>query len=736
MRATSPYLTLALGLAVAGLAVSCRTIPSPPSPEDDGLVPFVDTLSASALQQSRAFAHYAAGIHHEVSGEFAEAEAAYRRALAEVPDADEFAVRIGVALVGQRKVKDALTSAEGFLSEHPSSQATAAWLGSLYLDTGEGKRAAEIGQLMAERFPTNALGWSIWSRAVLLNVPEDAPGPSLDILFRGTQSATPPTSLRLEFARLCLRHIRQLTSSSAARGSTDADPAATLRRRALDQLRLADAESPGDSATLSSLVELLLQEGAVDEAFTYSRRLDALEVQTSSPRIRMALLNGFLSMPQERAEAILMRLAGDDPHSALPYLYLGELHYARHDLATAAEDYRHATAIEPMVALYWCKLAAMLADNGCYDLALAALQDGLTHLPDEPSLLELAGIVAATMQDHSLAADYLVRAETAFSSSPGATPTPLFHSTAAEVFTALRRPADAARHLLLAAEQHPASRPIERFTQHALMGIPSARRNAIRTLRAFARLSPEPVPFVHLQLALFALNNDNPKGALREFRKAIASLPAGVSALTPDLRFFYAVALDQSGRTDEAIAVLRALCADEPRVPEPFNYLAYTLAIHETDLPDALTYAQAALALIPDNYAFLDTLAWIHYKLHDYPAAWTAIQAALKAAPAPSEELVEHYNAIQHEVDPGADPIPLPGAETVPDTSTEAGSAEAEAVSSEPEPPADEPGPAADMPAPPAAGADSTPAEPEAAPADALPPSADPIPATPLSSSD
>ncbi len=655
MRGAPFIRSLALGLTVAGLAAACHTLPDPsPSSQGGGFLSFDQTLPESGYRQSRAYALFSSGIHAEVGHDFPAAEAAYREALQLDPGSEELAIRIAVTLLAQRNIRDALTFAEAFIADHPDAQSVHTWLGAAYLDTEEYQRAADIGHKMADAFPTNAVGWGLWANALRKMDPPADLATSIDILTRGTHAAVPPTPVRLELVNLCIREAR--------RPDLDAAERAVLIRRAADQLRLADAESPPDRDILSKLVELLLLDHAVDEAFVYARRLDNLEATApgSGPTIRTSILNAFLAMPPAEAEAILRRLADDDPASPLPYLYLGEIHYAQNDLEAAAADYRHALDIDASVPFYWCKLAAMQADDDHFDLALETLQTALERIPDDPSLLELAGIVAATLQRYPLAADFFTAAESAFSASSDAIPTPLFHITAAETFTAQRRPEDAARHLLLAAEENPETHPLERFTRHALMGTPSSQKNAIRTLRQLARISPTPLPSIHLQLALFSLNDDNPRGALREFRKAIAALPKGEASLTPADAFFFAVALDRTGHLDDTIRVLSAIIEKVPDFPEPRNYLAYTLAVNDRDLPTALAHIQQALAADPENYAYLDTLAWVRYKLGDYPEAWDAIQAALKLAPSPSAELVEHYNAILPHIDPTLPLLPVP----------------------------------------------------------------------------
>ena len=51
------------------------------------------------------------------------------------------------------------------------------------------------------------------------------------------------------------------------------------------------------------------------------------------------------------------------------------------------------------------------------------------------------------------------------------------------------------------------------------------------------------------------------------------------------------------------------------------NYLGYMLADRGVKLDDALAMLQKAVQLDPQNYAYLDSLGWVYFKLGQYPLA-------------------------------------------------------------------------------------------------------------------
>ena len=61
--------------------------------------------------------------------------------------------------------------------------------------------------------------------------------------------------------------------------------------------------------------------------------------------------------------------------------------------------------------------------------------------------------------------------------------------------------------------------------------------------------------------------------------------------------------------------------ADNPKDSQALNYLGYMLADRGTRLDEALGYIRRAVALDPQNGAFLDSLGWVYFKMGNYDLA-------------------------------------------------------------------------------------------------------------------
>jgi tetratricopeptide (TPR) repeat protein len=92
----------------------------------------------------------------------------------------------------------------------------------------------------------------------------------------------------------------------------------------------------------------------------------------------------------------------------------------------------------------------------------------------------------------------------------------------------------------------------------------------------------------------------------------------------------------QSARAEELYEILLSKNGENPLILNNYSYL---LAEHNKDLSKAWDMIQKALSLEPENGAYLDTAAWILYRLGRYPEALNYINRALSVLPDDSEML-------------------------------------------------------------------------------------------------
>jgi tetratricopeptide (TPR) repeat protein len=104
--------------------------------------------------------------------------------------------------------------------------------------------------------------------------------------------------------------------------------------------------------------------------------------------------------------------------------------------------------------------------------------------------------------------------------------------------------------------------------------------------------------------------------------------------------------LYQLGDQAAAFSNFEKALALNPNDEQVLNNYAYFLSLAKQDLVKALEMAQRVVKKHPKNGTYLDTLAWVLYKLDRYAEAATTLEEALKFEKDPSGVLMEHYGDI------------------------------------------------------------------------------------------
>jgi tetratricopeptide (TPR) repeat protein len=88
-----------------------------------------------------------------------------------------------------------------------------------------------------------------------------------------------------------------------------------------------------------------------------------------------------------------------------------------------------------------------------------------------------------------------------------------------------------------------------------------------------------------------------------------------------NLVFTRAAALERLDRVEESATLFRSLVEAEPNDASAANYLGYMWADRNMHLEEALELIGRAVALDPENSAYLDSLGWVHFRLGDLDEA-------------------------------------------------------------------------------------------------------------------
>lgn len=639
MRKVASGRRLALALVLSGVAAGwgCRSATIPPSEEGGGLFSWERTLDEAGRSAAREHAAYATGLHHEAKGEGEAAEACYRAALAEAPGEGRYAVRVASALLQQGKVREALEFAEERAAERPGEAATRQWLAKAYAKAEEWGKAREHARAAVDADGRDPEGWLL-----LAAVEERGEGSEMALatLEEGIGKAEPPTALR--------QRIIHLTSRELAEEPDDSEKSKAGRRKMTEELRAVDRETPGDEETLHLLSMLLLLEGEADEGLRTLARYG--RVRSGGDGEESWQFAAQLTPPEHVAAtvAVLRALREEGAAPEESWLLEAALWEKAGNAAAAAEALRSALAESPHDVGLWKRYAsAFNVDDPARMVRI--LKEALKANPGHPELLELRGVGYCLLHRYSAAERDLLRAAEGFEAGEGAGPQKRFHLALALVLTRTGKHAQAAEWLSRAVEDG-GSGALEAFAGDSSFVPPRPHRSMIRTLQAYAAAreaagDDEGAALGHMMLAMSHMDHGEYRAAAKEFEKNAAYYP-DPDAVPAKFAFMRAVALDLGGKKAEAEERLEALTAAHPRYAEAQNYLAYTWAVEGRRLDEAKRRIDQALAVEPYNAAYLDTMAWVLYRLGEFEEALENIVLADRLRPGDAE-IHGHMEAIR-----------------------------------------------------------------------------------------
>ncbi len=125
------------------------------------------------------------------------------------------------------------------------------------------------------------------------------------------------------------------------------------------------------------------------------------------------------------------------------------------------------------------------------------------------------------------------------------------------------------------------------------------------------------------------------------------TLRAGVKEFPESLPLNMALAyrMDLLGDWKEAIRIAERFRTEVPGNPEIDNFIGFVLAERNEDLSRALELIQSALKQEPENPAYIDSLAWVYYRMKRLDDAILQIRIALEKLP-DDPVVLEHFIRI------------------------------------------------------------------------------------------
>jgi tetratricopeptide (TPR) repeat protein len=486
---------------------------------------------------------------------------------------------------------------EAVLKKEPADAPSAITLGQLYLDQQQPQKAADVLRDLVSRVPQQRMAYALLVEALLRsNKEKEAESALEDIL------GIDPESLE---ARLTLSDLL------SQRGE---------HKTALQVLRTAPEEVRGEPRVRRKLAWELYLNGELDASLTEADAVLATDAAAGPDGDSLRLLKGLVLSAQGRTEeslALLDKIREADPDNlplavTVAHLFQRE---GRNDEAAAtlsklADDLagQKKTKEEREVRLelgqVW--LAAKQWDRAVQ--AVAPLLGVSEKAPaDKASDSEAFRAQALQVQlDALTGAKRWDEALALLNDKGGAPPSPgvasLLETRRAEILLRSGREAEGRK----------------RLEDLAAGGDTPSTLAAAQTFQRVERYADSIPMLEHL----------------------IVRQPDSVVA-----HFLLASAYDRTGKRSQSVAELRRVLQIDPDFHAALNYLGYTLAESGESLDEALSLAQRAVALEPDNGAYVDSLGWTYYQLGRHEQARGYLERAARLEPADAT-LQEHLGDV------------------------------------------------------------------------------------------
>lgn len=394
----------------------------------------------------------------------------------------------------------------------------------------------------------------------------------------------------------------------------------TLDRNAGDlESRLTLSDLLSDQAEHAAAVEVLRAAPGTDRDHPELRRRLAMELyRAGDGEAALGVIDDVVaSHPLPRLR--LLR--------ALMLAQTGDMEGARDELSALQRD----LPSDPEVALALAEVQLRLGHGEDARMTVAELsaqlrQDGEPEKAEE-ALLELAQLLVADRRwQEALAEVEGLRKATFPAVRVGAS------LVRAEALLGLERPKEALAELDALGGAGGAVAEARRA--QALFGM-GRDRQAERVLRQLARRPTERA--LAAEIYQRAERYDQAIPLLVEL---LEENPAAV-----DLRFWLGSAYERTGHFFEAEEVFRGLVAERPNFHLALNYLGYMWAEHGENLEEALDLIERAVALEPDNGAYVDSLGWVYFRLGRHQEARAELERAASLLPEDAT-ILEHLGDV------------------------------------------------------------------------------------------
>ncbi|MBO4369507.1 MAG: tetratricopeptide repeat protein [Desulfovibrio sp.] len=387
-------------------------------------------------------------------------------------------------------------------------------------------------------------------------------------------------------------------------------------------------ENPSSSDAKLELALLLVHHKNFGEAETL---LKSITKEERTPLVELNLGKALAGM--QRFEEAIPHL--ERAHQALPdlpdpSLELGRIYERLGQNANALKSYEHVLQTDFPAKNVLLKLISL-------SLQLKKPEKALKYLEDAPKDIPFQLIVADMFIDakHYLQAADILKP---IADRPDA-PLEVYLLLADLTFEHLRDLPQALTWLDTLPETYKKSSNVILLRAH-LYARADKKEDAIACVRQGKDLFPDETKFWDAEARILA-SAGKTEEALRVMRDAVKKWPNDM-----DLLFLLGNILDESGDKQAALSLMEEIVAKQPENYQALNYVGYSLAEANHDLPRAVDLLEKAILLAPDKAYIIDSLAWAYYKIGRQNDALREIRRAVKTTSKIDAAIWEHYGDI------------------------------------------------------------------------------------------
>lgn len=601
---------MALGLAAS--AAAQESAPEPPTPPE-------------------AYYQFLMGRHYEGEGQLEQAVEAHQRAAQLDPTAAEVPAELASLYARQGRFQEAMKTAEQALRVDASNVEAHRVLGSIYATMAESRRdSAEAIENAARR--------------------------AVEHLEKGRRKdgTDSDPGIDLALGRLHLKLGEPEAAASVLRGLVTRQPEIAegyillaQAERALGRPERAAAALEEGAETHPRLLSALAehyerQRQWIDAAHAYER-LAAVNPASSEVRLRWAtaLLQADDQDAARRARALLDEItAGNSPADPRALYLRSNAERRLRDFAAAEATARQVIELDPTGWTGPFALAQVFEDRYEYSRVVEVLTPVVERLEsnaesrrDALTLLSHLGYAQLQTGRGADAVQTFEKAR-ALSANPG-----MFDASLVQSLMMARDYARAAA-LARAARERPNADDLRLFQLEARALVADGRADrAVVVMRDAVAAHGEQIE-AHLTLA-DVLNEANREAeAHRVLDETAARFPDDTR-----VAFQRGALFERRGKYAEAEAAFRKVLARDPMHAQALNYLGYMLAERGERLDEAISLVERALAIEPDNPAYLDSLGWAFFQQRRYDRAEPLLRRAAERLPSNSV-VQEHFGDL------------------------------------------------------------------------------------------